>query len=86
MARDRDIIRHALDLVDMAGKSGRLYPTLSAGEQQKVQMARVLAQIWNQDEPEQEKYLFLDEPDDLDIHHQIHLLDVRAACWRGTAR
>jgi iron complex transport system ATP-binding protein len=76
-ARDRDIVRRALDLVDMAGKSGRLYPTLSAGEQQKVQMARVLAQIWNQDEPEQEKYLFLDEPTtSLDIHHQIHLLDV----------
>jgi iron complex transport system ATP-binding protein len=75
--RDFEIVRRALDLVEMTETRHRSYPTLSAGEQQKVQMARVLAQIWNDDAREEHKYLFLDEPTaNLDIHHQIRLLDI----------
>lgn len=75
--RDREIVRRALDLMGMTEKSSRSYPTLSAGEQQKVQMARVLAQIWNDDGPREQRYLFLDEPTtSLDVRYQIHLLDV----------
>ena len=81
-AHDRDIVRRALDVVGMSDKAEQPYPTLSGGEQQKVQLARVLAQIWNYDEPpagasRPHRFLFLDEPtSSLDVHYQIHLLDV----------
>ena len=81
-ARDRDIVRRALDIVGMTEKAEQPYPTLSGGEQQKVNLARVLAQIWNFDEPatgapRRHRYLFLDEPtSSLDVHYQLHLLDV----------
>jgi iron complex transport system ATP-binding protein len=76
-ARDREIVEHALDLVGMEPKREQPYPTLSGGEQQKVQLARVLAQIWNESGVGEHKYLFLDEPtSNLDIHYQIHLLDL----------
>ncbi len=79
---DHDVVRRALDAVGMSDKAGQPYPTLSGGEQQKVNLARVLAQIWNFDEPaagakRRHRYLFLDEPtSNLDVHYQIHLLDV----------
>jgi iron complex transport system ATP-binding protein len=77
-ARDRTIVRQALELVGMADKRDQPYPTLSGGEQQKVQLARVLAQIWPYDDrtPGERRYLFLDEPtSSLDVHYQLHLLD-----------
>jgi iron complex transport system ATP-binding protein len=76
-ARDREIVDRALALVEMTAKRRQSYPTLSGGEQQKVQLARVLAQIWNYDQPDGEKYLFLDEPtSNLDVHYELHILDV----------
>ncbi len=64
-------------LVGMEAKRHQVYPTLSGGEQQKVQLARVLAQVWSEDEPGGDRCLFLDEPvAGLDVHYQIHLLDV----------
>ena len=76
-ARDRDIVSRSLELVGMTDKRLQPYPTLSGGEQQKVQLARVLAQIWNLDDSHEHKYLFLDEPtSSLDVHYQLHLLDV----------
>jgi iron complex transport system ATP-binding protein len=76
-ARDRAIVAAALELVGMTAKRTQPYPTLSGGEQQKVQLARVLAQIWNEEAPREPKYLFLDEPtSSLDVHYEIHLLDI----------
>jgi iron complex transport system ATP-binding protein len=76
-ARDREIVGQALDLVEMAPMRARSYPTLSGGEQQKVQLARVLAQIWSDPGSSEEKYLFLDEPtSNLDVYYELHLLDV----------
>lgn len=75
--RDRDIVEHALRLVDMGGQRAQTYSTLSGGEKQKVQLARVLAQIWTETDSREEKFLFLDEPiSGLDVHYQIHILDV----------
>ena len=75
--RDREIVGRALELVGMEHKTEQPYPTLSGGEQQKVQLARVLAQIWNYDAPREHRILFLDEPtSDLDVHYQMHLLSV----------
>jgi iron complex transport system ATP-binding protein len=82
---DRDIVRRAIDVVGMTDKRNQSYPTLSGGEQQKIQLARVLAQIWNYDSPGEgehrpHRYLFLDEPtSSLDVHYQIHLLDTARA-------
>ncbi|HEY2849365.1 MAG TPA: ATP-binding cassette domain-containing protein [Gemmatimonadaceae bacterium] len=75
--RDHEIVARSLEIVGMTARRGQPYPTLSGGEQQKVQLARVLAQIWNYDAPRVPKYLFLDEPtSNLDVRYQIHLLDV----------
>lgn len=77
LARDREIVGRALALVGMAEKRAQPYPTLSGGEQQKVQLARVLAQIWADDAAPAHRLLFLDEPtSNLDVHYQLHLLDV----------
>jgi iron complex transport system ATP-binding protein len=84
-SHDREIVHRALEMVGMVDKRDQAYPTLSGGEQQKVQLARVLAQIWNYDAPapgapRQHRYLFLDEPtSSLDVHYQIHLLDIARA-------
>jgi iron complex transport system ATP-binding protein len=76
-ARDMEIVDRALEMVGMQDRRAQHYPTLSGGEQQKVQLARVLAQIWSYDGIKEHKYLFLDEPTaSLDVHYQIHLLDV----------
>ncbi|WP_404651445.1 heme ABC transporter ATP-binding protein [Raoultella terrigena] len=53
--------------------AGRRYPSLSGGEQQRVQLARCLAQLWRDDAPQ--GWLFLDEPTSaLDLYYQQHLL------------
>ncbi|HTW35278.1 MAG TPA: ATP-binding cassette domain-containing protein [Rhizomicrobium sp.] len=74
--KDKEIVARALDLVDMTARRHQPYPTLSGGERQKTHLARVLAQIWNDEESAEERILFLDEPTtSLDIHYQLHLLD-----------
>jgi iron complex transport system ATP-binding protein len=73
--RDRDIVNEALLLVEMTGRRHQLYPTLSGGERQKTQLARVLAQVWQEERAAEETVLFLDEPTtSLDLHFQLQLL------------
>lgn len=55
----------------------RRYNDLSGGERQRVQLARVLAQIWDSHWDDIPRYLLLDEPTaSLDIGHQLRLLGV----------
>jgi iron complex transport system ATP-binding protein len=71
---DRTIARLALATVQAEHLADRWYTTLSGGERQRVQLARVLAQIW---EPcdNQPRFLLLDEPtNSLDIAHQHEML------------
>ncbi|MBU3078239.1 ATP-binding cassette domain-containing protein [Sphingomonas quercus] len=82
---DRRIVAAALELVGMAERRHRIYPTLSGGEQQRVQLARVLAQLWSDEADPPARILFLDEPiASLDVHHQLHILEtVRALAAQG---
>jgi iron complex transport system ATP-binding protein len=74
-AQDRAIVTEALALVGMADGRARLYPSLSGGEQQRVQIARVLAQIWADDDAAPVRTLFLDEPiAGIDVRYQLNLL------------
>lgn len=67
----------ALARVDMAGFEGRAYQSLSGGEQQRVQLARVLCQVWEPTRQGQPRWLILDEPiSSLDIRHQVLIMDV----------
>ncbi|HSU28737.1 MAG TPA: heme ABC transporter ATP-binding protein [Chitinophagaceae bacterium] len=73
---DRSICEHAIRLVKMEAFAERDFNTLSGGESQKIQMCRVLAQIWDAN-AENPKLLFLDEPvSHLDIKYQHQLLRV----------
>lgn len=68
--QDKQIaIETALLLTDCLKLKDRDFRQLSGGEQQRVQLARVLAQLWH---PHAEKSaLFLDEPTSaLDLYHQ----------------
>ena len=69
--QDTDIIRGVLEQVDAWHLRDRIFPTLSGGEQQRVQLARVLAQSWNR----RHAHLLLDEPTSaLDLKHQHQVL------------
>ncbi|TGE24968.1 heme ABC transporter ATP-binding protein [Hymenobacter aquaticus] len=73
---DQQITQLALAELGMSDFADRDYSTLSGGEAQKVQMARVLAQIW--EEPAQgTRVLLLDEPvSSLDLRYQHQLLQL----------
>lgn len=76
-AHDLQIVGDAIELVGLSSRSDQPYPTLSGGERQKTQLARVLAQIWDAGAQEEGRYLFLDEPTSgLDVRYEIHMLDV----------
>lgn len=69
---DRRIVRDALTETEVVHLENRIYTTLSGGERQRVQLARVLAQIWNNIDS---SYLLLDEPvSALDLAHQHSIL------------
>jgi iron complex transport system ATP-binding protein len=69
-AADVEIARDALEVTGTRHLESRLYPTLSGGEQQRVQLARALAQVWTCP-PDGARYLLLDEPTaSLDLAHQ----------------
>lgn len=78
-ARDAQRVEQALAAVDLAGFGGRFYQELSGGEAQRVQLARVLAQVWEPVFEGNPRCLFLDEPiSSLDIKHQIQILELAA--------
>jgi iron complex transport system ATP-binding protein len=82
--RDLEIVREAIEVVGLTAKKDQPYPTLSGGERQKTQLARVLAQIWRSGTAEENRFLFLDEPTGgLDIHYAIHILNVARSLIEG---
>lgn len=85
-ARDA-ILAESLRRADVAHLADRAYPTLSGGEQARVQFARVLCQLAAGRTVAEHQVLFLDEPTaSLDLRHQTALLDVAAElAGRGAA-
>ncbi|KQR69511.1 iron ABC transporter [Rhizobium sp. Leaf384] len=79
------IAEEALEAVDLGGFAGRLYQELSGGEQQRVQLARALSQIWEPVRDGCPAFLLLDEPvSSLDIRHQLTVMRLAADyCRRG---
>lgn len=70
-------VEEALAAVDMEGFGARLYQELSGGEQQRVQLARVLTQVWEPVFQGRPRCLFLDEPiSSLDIKHQLQIMQI----------
>ncbi len=71
--RDYEVVRECMGRTDSGPLSGRIYPTLSTGEQQRVTLARVLAQ--------EAPVLLLDEPTaSLDIRHQELVMQIAREC------
>jgi iron complex transport system ATP-binding protein len=67
----------ALSRVGLDGYANRFYQELSGGEQQRVQLARVLCQVWRPVVGGVPRWLFLDEPvSSLDIGHQLTVMQI----------
>ena len=82
--RSEALIEMALAEVDLAGFAERIVTTLSGGEQQRVQFARVLAQLATSAEHHGPGLMLLDEPvAALDLRHQ---LDIAEAMRQHAAR
>jgi iron complex transport system ATP-binding protein len=74
-AGDFQVCEEVMQFFDVTEMAGRSYGTLSGGEKQRVQFARVLAQIWRPLDGAT-RVLFLDEPlTFLDIRHQIDFME-----------
>lgn len=74
-AQRADLPMLALERVGLTGFEAKYYQELSGGEQQRVQLARVLAQVWEPVLNNEPRWLFLDEPvASLDIGHQLMVM------------
>ncbi len=84
--KDKKIAQEVLRLVDADYLRGRIYTRLSGGEKQRVQLARVLAQLWEPSHQE-DQVLILDEPTaSFDLAHQQLMLEtIRHVVERGIA-
>lgn len=82
-AENAAVVEEVMELTGVSHFRTRIYHTLSGGERQRVQLARVLAQVWEQ--TVFPRYLLLDEPtSSLDIAQQDIIFTLaRAACARN---
>lgn len=72
--KDKTACTEAMQFFDLMELADRNYLTLSGGEKQRVQFARVLAQIWFPPESNL-RYLIMDEPlTFLDVHYQYNFM------------
>ncbi|MFT4153666.1 heme ABC transporter ATP-binding protein [Parafilimonas sp.] len=74
-SNDKKIVERCMERMEVTEFASRLFHTLSGGEQQRVQLARVLAQLYHSPAEEENdfsnKILLLDEPTaSMDYRHQ----------------
>lgn len=82
--KDFAIVQKALETVEAAHLADQSFPTLSGGERQRVQLARILAQIWESSADDSARYLLLDEPTaSLDLAHQHLTLQIAGKLSRA---
>lgn len=82
--QDQEIVQYCLEKTSITHLAERIFITLSGGEQQRVYLAKVMAQlldyeaIWDENHiSKTPKYLLLDEPiTGLDLFHQHNLLQI----------
>ncbi|WP_412058368.1 heme ABC transporter ATP-binding protein [Bartonella sp. DGB2] len=75
--RTNQLSQQALELVNLKRYAQHYYHELSGGQQARVQLARVLCQIWEPVVNSTPRWLLLDEPvANLDIHHQLVVMDI----------
>ncbi|MEM8661980.1 MAG: heme ABC transporter ATP-binding protein [Pseudomonadota bacterium] len=73
---DESVMNAVMERMDIFELASRNYLTLSGGERQRVNIARVLAQLFDHP-PTEVPWLFLDEPTAaLDLKHQIELMNL----------
>jgi iron complex transport system ATP-binding protein len=77
------IVDEVMERTSLQQLRNRNYLTLSGGEKQRVQLARVLAQVW--DETNYPRYILLDEPtSSMDIAQQQNIFSLaKAVCNRN---
>jgi iron complex transport system ATP-binding protein len=77
------IVEEVLERTALLSLKDRNYLTLSGGEKQRVQLARVLAQVW--EETLYPRYILLDEPtSSMDIAQQQNIFSLaKAVCDRN---
>ncbi|GBF51032.1 putative hemin ABC transporter, ATP-binding protein HmuV [Leptospira ryugenii] len=69
----KQIVLETLAITDLLHMRSRAYSSLSGGEKQRNQYARVLAQVWD----DQNKFIFLDEPiSNMDLPNQVKTLEL----------
>lgn len=80
---NKRIVNEIMELTGIEAFHDRNYMTLSGGEKQRVQLARVLAQVW--EETVYPRYILLDEPtSSLDIAQQQHIFSLaKRICERN---
>lgn len=80
---NRAIVAEVMELTQTTSFKNQEYSTLSGGEKQRVQMARVLAQVW--EETVYPRYILLDEPtSNMDIAQQQQMFALaKTICERN---
>lgn len=80
---NKGILEEVMSVTGVDVFANRQYMSLSGGEKQRVQLARVLAQVW--EEAMYPRYILLDEPtSSLDIMQQQNIFNLaQTACHRN---
>lgn len=74
LTKDWEAVETTMQQTDTLAFKGRTYASLSGGEKQRVQLARALAQLYDE-QVQTSKLLLLDEPlNNLDVRHQHNCL------------
>ncbi len=80
---DRQVVDEVVDICDLLELAERTYTTLSGGEKQRLQIGRILCQVWDQLDS---AYVLFDEPTSaLDLSHQLTFFEIARKLAAGGA-